>query len=349
MIVYLFLLFYLFALRNNQKNIIRFLILSLFLLFFVCVFRGISVGTDTVSYLQIYNRYAREPVRLSVVFGGHEYLFSLIYHYLGRIGISYRIILMIQSALFLCPIGWVLFKQGGRPIEKLLFLFLLGFYFGSFNIVRQSIAISFAFLGYYFIENKKYFSFVISFFIAWGFHLTSLLILVVIILKYINLNKYWVILLIVVSYSIPLIFDMSFLSAFFISEVNELEAYTRYIEREGVMKGGAIPVTGTIISLLYVYIVYIYGDENRKRDFFYKISVFSVILTNLLFVSPTWTVRIIMYFSVAQVTFLSRLSKRSVFDRTIVYGYALVYFIYYYILQNYNEVKPYVFDMSFNV
>lgn len=318
-----------------------------FILFIVCAFRGLVVGTDTVSYQDIFHNRFNEGFIID--FKSPEFLFSALYRLLNRIGASYRIVMIIQSLLFMGPIAWVMLKMKERPIEMLLMLFLLGFYFGSFNISRQSIAISFAFFGYYYYEREKYILFAAAIFFAIGFHLSAFLLLPVFLFRFVDFQNKWTIFLILLTYFLPLVIDLSSLSQLLIFNISELDAYSRYIEREGVMAGGAIPITGTIMTLYYIYIISVCEEEFKKNNIYYKISVFSVMLTNLLFVSPTWAVRIIMYFSIAQVPFLVMFGKKSLIRSLTVYGYAIAYYIYYYIIQNYNGVNPYVFDLSFNI
>jgi transmembrane protein EpsG len=121
-----------------HKNI--FLIISISLIILISGLRNDSVGVDSEDYRAIYE-YSKLVSTSSIDEGRFEIGFSFITNEIARIDLSYTYYFTILSI-----ITWLLFiislpENGKNNYLFIFFMFTTGFYFFSFNAIRQIIAI----------------------------------------------------------------------------------------------------------------------------------------------------------------------------------------------------------------
>ena len=269
-----------------------------------------------------------------------HYLYYLVAHYIG----SYRVMMIIQSLFFLLPLTVVLIKEKVSPIESLALLYFLGFFMLSFNITRQTIAASFLLLGYHFLSRNKLFPFIFFLLVAEGFHNTSFFAIPILLLPYIKLKRYFSILLLLLSFIVPLFVDITakIVDSPLIDVFGDVSAFGHYITQQyDVMT--RIPIFPFLRTILFIYIIINTIDKDRANDLFYKISYCYVIGSNMMINVPSFIGRILLYFEIALVIYLVRWCKNGYFQTLTTYSYILLYFFYYYIILDTDGLKPYVF------
>lgn len=112
-------------------------------------FRDHSVGTDTEHYIDSFNQCgASDSLLFFIISSRYEIGFSSITYYIYHLGMGVNAAFFIYALLTIVPvyIGAMCIKDKASPIIVMA-LFYLMFYHYSFNIVRQSIAMSFVFLS----------------------------------------------------------------------------------------------------------------------------------------------------------------------------------------------------------
>src|ERR1035437_7444476 len=192
MVLYLFLVLFLLIgslLKQNKKIFI----LSFFILLLIGGLRGISVGTDTINYKDLYS---------GVELKGFEVGYYYLNDYIISHGYNFQIMIFISMLLCLFPVFFVVNRISSRPLLSITLYVLLYFYFNSFNVMRQSIAISVFFLALYFLQKNNKFGYFISIIIAALFHTTALIVLVTYPFYKINMHKFIYIILILISFLI---------------------------------------------------------------------------------------------------------------------------------------------------
>lgn len=112
-------------------------------------FRDESVGTDTGHYIDIFN-FCESADSLMFVFisSRTEIGFATITYAISHLGMDINVAFLIYALLSIIPvyIGALCMKDKASPV-LIMALYYLMFYHYSFNIVRQSIAMSFVFLS----------------------------------------------------------------------------------------------------------------------------------------------------------------------------------------------------------
>lgn len=161
--------------RSNKRGVRIALMVVITLVF--CYFasaRDVSVGTDTTTYG--YNTYEG-----SRVYPFDVYMSSQVYDWWGFL---YKLVAWVSSNLFksfqgllftiaLCtvaPVVFVGYKFTNRRLALAVAVYALFFYPLSFNLIRQSIAMSVLLLAWYELYRKRYLGFLIWLVVAANFH-----------------------------------------------------------------------------------------------------------------------------------------------------------------------------------
>lgn len=165
-------------------SILSLCIISLFLLY-VSFNRSYMVGTDGNMYymfywLQHYKLYF-DP------FINYIYEFSLLNN-------NFQIFIIFTSSIFYSVMIFALYKMKLDFWSGFFYFYTSYIYLMSFNVIRQSIAISLVFLGivlFLTVSNriKAYIYYFISLILAMNFHFSAILMLPLLVLKYIKISS----------------------------------------------------------------------------------------------------------------------------------------------------------------
>lgn len=188
---------------KNRKAIIAVLmaVISVFIPCFLAGARDVNIGTDVKTYVTLIFDYIIDVnPTFSEFFSINWFVESLGYGFMALAYIVTRftdnIFWFMFLIEFLCiiPVYVALRKCDLTPALKSfsLIIFYLSFYGHHLNIMRQSIAMSIVFCGYYFLKEKKYTRYLLLCLICSLFiHETAVLGIVSFILYYacVNYNK----------------------------------------------------------------------------------------------------------------------------------------------------------------
>ena len=336
-----------YLLFHNSRDRVLFYF-GVFLLFFLSAFRATSVGVDTLTYLSDYNYSKTEDLKYlwNNYFTEEPIYFSLASLF-SRWGYSYRFFMIIQSFLFLVPITFGLRILNEKPIASLTYLILLGYFFCSLNLTRQLIALSFCFLGYCLIEKKRFLLSLWTFIVAIGFHTASIVAIIAFVLCFIPLDRIYKIITIIVlvlSYSIPMVID---LSSYMVSSVEQFalfNSFLYYIEQE-FSTLDRLPIYNTLRTGLFIYAIYNYKSPEGETDLFYNLAFLAVIINNLLYGAPSWVGRIVYYFDFAFIVFFVRWSLKNRVVTVLTLFYSILFYIHHYIIQHQEGIYPFVMNL----
>ncbi|MFZ4862682.1 EpsG family protein [Sphingobacterium sp. Mn56C] len=273
------------------------LLISFILLFLVMGFRDINLGTDALNYQLMFN-ISSEGYSLDI-----EPLWYLLNRSVFLMGGDYESLLIISSILTLTPVYIAACLADKRRVFIIIFLYIsLYYYCYAFNIIRQSIGMSFGILGLVLLNDKdksnhKYFWLCLV--IGGGFHsiIYSLIILKFIPRLFEKVNN--IVVLQIVTFFIGLFFHnylLTFLSRFF---------YSKYIDFEG---GNLL---GNLIYLVILNCVFIAISQviTLKNNWYYYMSFF--VLVSNLFIRFPFGARFILLFGIIQIVFLPFLLKNN--------------------------------------
>lgn len=276
----------LFCYKHKSKLlfIVSFLILVLY-----SGYRDISVGTDTVNYSRHF-----ELVSSGVVLP-HELLWYVVNKLVYFFGGSFQTVLIVSSILVLTPVFYTSYMKSPYPLLSLFFFITLYYYFYSFNIIRQSIAMSFGLLAFFYINEQKPIKSYATFIISLLFHYSSIIILPALILyNRITINKtsqYLSYILLIFSFFVGLFLGKELLI------ILQKFLYSDYtIETEFNLLGTSLYLF--ILNIIYVVISFIVKRDNKWFVLFF----FFVLISNLTIRIP-FANRFVFYYGISQIVF----------------------------------------------
>lgn len=320
-------LFLIILIKTKNDNII-----NLVFLFFILLtgLRGYSVGTDTMNYYGLFNG--------SESFQNNqgEIVFYLLYSYLSSINVSYRIILFIQAILFWLPLYYV-FKRTSYPVLAVFILYCLGYVFMSFNISRQMIAASIGLCSIYMIkENVKTIYPVSLIILSSMFHTSSLILLLVFILKKINLHRdIWTCIL-VFSFLLPFVFSFSSILTIVLNKLPYVNRFANYLDSANK---SIFSFNRLLMNALFIFLMYC--KKRYCSSLYLKCIVCGLIIMNLM-PQSSYITRVALYLTIAQVLFFQDCYISSKLQNRIIVLFYMISVLLSFVVHNNGGFVPYV-------
>lgn len=347
--IFLFAIYIYIALKKSTTQNTKIGVIGFVCLFFFSAFRGETVGTDTISYLDL----AIKDVDISEMLRRPEFIYHSLANLLLIKGLSMRYLIFFFSGITFIFL-YLSAKRTNSSITLVSFVFLLLFYFYSFNIARQIAAVSIILYGYTFINEtsiRKRCYFFLFVGLATLFHASSILAIIAYFFRIVNLSSrilflFFCILFfvnIISPFNIMALFENLFSDSFYASKyANEVSIYERSIL-------GILVDFINIIQLLFVFWLQTRG---RKTDFKDNLFLFSVLLTMLSTSLNSNVGRVVFIFSIFQVLYLSDFfEKKDVFPTVkkifICWIAFNTFFDFYNASIGYGDIVPYIIDFNF--
>lgn len=298
-----------------------------FLLFLVSALRGVTVGTDTQNYYDLYRGYA-VSTRLEPGFA----LFFLGCKYLG---LPFRVILVVFSTLMFTMLYLFTRKGKYQPLMVLLFFFFLGYCFSFYNVARQMLASGILLFAY---ENRRkqgnIYMFFLCIFLAMMIHKSAILGLLLFFVDKIKIPGPYIIYLLAISFIFPFVIPTNEIMDYLTSHIGFLSHYDVY---SGSSDKQMFSVNRLAMNVFYMYLATRY---DKKGDIYWNASILGLMILNMFPFSGILT-RSAIYFQIAQIVFLTEFynSSKQV-DRMLVMTYSLVIFVFT-MLNNIGGIVPY--------
>ncbi|WP_064093142.1 EpsG family protein [Rossellomorea aquimaris] len=170
-------------LRYNSKLYVLIAGISLFV---VMALRDVSVGTDILGYL---NEYENGKYYLNNLIRDSELGYSYFNYALGQLGLNFQAYLAIIAAIFVITMSLLYYLYSKNILLSFYLHVTIGIFAMSMSGLRQTIAISLTILAFiYLIKNKKILFFIFVG-IAYFFHNSAIVFLLVFFLRKIRINK----------------------------------------------------------------------------------------------------------------------------------------------------------------
>lgn len=195
---------FIFLFSNKKKNKKVFIIMTFFTLVIVSSLRKYTVGYDNTQYMIAYQKASLVDLH-SFSTMRYEYGFTLLLYLLNKITNNYQILFCLTSIFINYSVLKFIYKNSDNLFISVMLYILLNFYFFYTSAMRQAIAIAIILLGFDNIEKENWKKFIIYVLFACSFHMSSLLVLLLIPLKKVNYNKKFIH-LIIFGYLISFVF-----------------------------------------------------------------------------------------------------------------------------------------------
>lgn len=326
------------------------LLVTVITMLFVGFFRGKYVGTDYLSYCEDYE-YLTSLDRISQIRGRTELGFFYLLYFLNNLHIPYFVVYGSMFAFTL--VSFIKFASY-KNVDKSWFLFLffmLGYYFMSFNIIRQLLTIGIILNFIPLLEKKKYINFCLAVsFVSLILHKSELIFILLIPLHYYckknkTINKRFLFLTCISSFVIYYLgknylfyYILTLISLFGMSD-----QYSLYIElaseRESIGN-----ITSLLYTLLTTYIIFVKNNSTYKFET--TVFVFSIAIFNIGNVMASFAYRLFLDFNVYMLIIIPlviqesrKWKKNATIAAILMFCFAMFANRYYY--GNAGEVKPY--------
>lgn len=262
---YLFLLLFLFIagniLKRSRRGAESYMVLSFIVLLLFFTIRDISVGWDTIPYVDQYRD-------MDTVDPFDSYLepgWLLFNKFLYSISHSPNMFFLGTGILGMGAFFFSARKLSSDMVMSVLFYYMFTMYFNLMNQVRCQIAVSICTISFCFLYKKKYIPSMLATIVAFLIHDSALVFFIytafVSIFKTLNKKTYAIIILGVVGVFIAYNYLIGFISAYY---------YTSYFEEERLAKhtkGGNLKIFLILfVVFLFIQLINIIYKRIKKRN-----------------------------------------------------------------------------------
>jgi hypothetical protein len=337
-IVLVVLLIIAWALAGITKSTRYFLIAVYFLLFVFAFSRDASVGTDFSAY-----RYSFISTGSQGVFRGRaESTWSSIYM-LFYTQANFRIFVFVFYGLLYYYLIRFISKESRIPLLSVLLYYVLGYYFDSYNILRQSFAAIFVYYSVIYIEERNILKFVAIIIIGGFLHVSVLLFMpMYFVTQWIKNSKYILITILISTLIIG--YSRSFVDIELLADLGIFNKYQMYLSMEKShvsFWGKYINIIHSIIVLISIILV-----NDNKTKLYLSIVVLGVGMNNMLF-QYAWLFRFygplflaFMIITIPNIIFQIK-SKQVYYSFCVIVSMYSILMFYTLLKHNANGVVPY--------
>lgn len=331
-----------------QSNI--FLLLSGLLLWIVSGFRGPYVGTDTLSYLSIYDFSVSLPVqRLIKDTFGIEKGYILLNKLLSVVFDNRYSIILFTSLLIIFGVLYFI-KNNSSNLFMSVYLFITLYYFSvSMNIIRQFMVIAIFFIAYEKLKKSKIISFVLLILLASTIHSTALIYLGVLLISKIKPSVKNMRVIGLTAATLTAIFYVSPSIITSISGRYSQYAGTKFFEGNSV---GGTTIIWVAQIILYFCSMYILKnnleltESHKKSLFMFSVMILISVCIGIISTRIYIITRLIYYFDIFMIVLIpeivNQLIREKLFAKYLIYLVLALYFLYN-LRQGGSGVVPYEF------
>lgn len=322
--------------------------------------RNMGVGTDTEIYIRDYYNSVGKASLIDVASGSindktnlHSWGFSMLSWLANKIPGRYNALLYVASFFFLSFTlrGFMKIRRKCKiSLCYLIIPLMLYFYNQSFNYMRQFCALGILFWGFCCFIRKEYVKYSISQVIAFTFHTSSVLFVVVPVLYLISHSnryiRYFVLFCIIILAFLLNQYYYSLLS-FMVSHGLVSDLYGDRYGLTGNYEGNTIEKTN-ILLFIAGYLVILYSKTKRvipDKDFFFCFLLHTIYIALYMLTSlSVFLFRVSFYVYIVENIYIAIIlsSKRTNLLIKSFYTICLIfYWVKYFILMNACETYPY--------
>jgi len=285
--------------RDSKVNKITFLILCGLQLVLIGGLRGSSVGTDTGSYIEIYNIFYHDDFVIHV---GNEIGFVALMRFLRFFNLDAQWVLVATTLMFVLLMLKGIYHFSTNVWFSVFLLMTFAFYNLSIHLVRQFLTIAIFFYGYKYILNKNFIKYILAMLVAFSIHNSAILFLPLYLFALFNYDrramlKFFVILSI-------FLFNFYFIFGLI---VTFFPRYLVYLDQESMFRFTGASYIAISMSALLLGIVVIFKTKNNKMlNLEFTMILFSLILTIIAANGFFNLLRFAFYFQIFSIIFIPR-------------------------------------------
>lgn len=303
-------------LKNKNSKLI-FVCLLFVVLFFFMGFRSPTIGTDVWTYISMFQKLSSGKFSSPVFSNKGMYLYTTYNILLSYISTNEQTILIGNAFIICFLLCLFLYRLCSKHIVLSAFFYVeLYFYFTSFNISRQFIAVLLVANSLYYIINNdgkigskiKFLIFCIAAFFVHNTSVFSFLLFPIMFIKEKQYFKY--IVLLMIGFVLANLFLENIVARFF-------PDYYTYFEDNSIFNMDNSTTNGRMafVYAVYLFVIiiefYFYKKKffhDKGMEFMILISLFSAVIS-FMFVKSSLISRVVIYFQIPIVYLLPYFSK----------------------------------------
>ena len=326
--------------------------------------RDISIGSDTRGYIHKLYLFASKSSNIKeffntafIMYAQKDYLYLIITYIMGHFGLGFNMLLFIYEILIVFPIYFTFKKLKFTKYEIIIGLlsFYLIFYNVTFNMLRQSIAISFIVLAFaFYLKNSSKFDKILAYLfilISIEFHSTALFII-----PFFWMYRLYMTEKIKTKYKIGFSVILNVMSLIF---VVFYESILTFIGKSGIYKLALLYLERysyknfsfyqAFINLLIIIIIVISKKKFNKNSYIFLISlsIINMLISSGLGYFIQYSQRIMLYIQyILLFCFIPKIAMKFDKKNIVIFICGMVLFstwILYFVIKNVHETVPYVF------
>lgn len=259
--------------NNIQNNNLLFCTIIFFQLFFISAFRY-NIGVD-------YNSYSKHFFEISKLKFGEvfqyqfEYGFSILNKIVAYFTGNFQILVIICSFITIGFVSFSIYKNSTHKFYSFFLYITLSFYYSSFNLIRQGIAIAISLLGLKYLIERKFLKYLFIILIASSFHYSVLIMIPIYFIANINLTYKTFIFFISFSFLVYIFLDDIVKIGMKIFPTYESYLYTDFLQGK-TFNSIILPLFIFLILIIFrKYILY----QNKKNMIYLNISYFCLLIS----------------------------------------------------------------------
>lgn len=305
--------------RDKKVKDKMFLLITFILLFILVASREFTIGNDTPSYLDIYNRCNIYKWGVFSKTGYYEPGYLALNVILNYLHVSPRLFLTILALIFNYAIYKFIKDNSSNYLMSVLLYINLLYFYQSMNILRQFFALSIILLfGYKLIKEKKLKKYIITVLFAALFHSTALFAIFLYPLCHLRHSRKMIALIIIGAIVGTLLLNQVY--PIIASLLNREEFY---INMMGEAKLGNIIKTLIFLSMYLFSLIIIKRNERQNYNSYLNILLFT---TAIFFTSINMAVlsRAGQYFSIISLISLPNMIESNIKESKVLVRSSIV-------------------------
>ncbi|GEL15468.1 EpsG family protein [Pediococcus cellicola] len=317
---------------ENLRQILLFLVFLILL--FILGFRNYTVGSDTPTYVNLYNSIGTFPIHWSDFFSSRFEIGFLKYlSFLHLFSTNYVIMLFTSAFIFLFCWFWSIKKLSTNIFLSFAIFFGLRIFTFAMTNLRQTLAMGLVLVSYLlFVKGKKFLA-VIMVIIATTFHISAIVFLLYYLISSVKLTVKVEIALAVVTVIALSLFQT--ITESFSQIFSRFESYTEAGMTQGTDKL-SIVVNICILILIFIFmqvINYSYQKNDKSLQNFdfensYNMIIFIGILFSIISLKFVMISRLVYYFSMFSVFSLPNALKK-IKDKLLQSTLVIILFLFF--------------------
>jgi transmembrane protein EpsG len=253
-------------------------IIALSILFLLSVFRDISVGTDYQYYenmFRVIGEHSFSDWKSQLILVKKEFG----WYYMNKIfynsGTFFLYSLCFYSIMYFFIFKTIL-EKSSIPLLSILLYFFCGYYFASMNIMRQAFVFSFFFYSIRFIIQGKFWKYTLVLLLSSLFHMSALILIPLYFIREFKWSKLFLTIILIISLIMG--YTNLFIKITPYIHIERLNSYINSLHNEISFSGYLFFALNSILSLVFIYFT---QDIKSKDNIYLKLTVFGLILSNL--------------------------------------------------------------------